>query len=249
MKTQIWAHRGASGYAPENTMEAFEKAIEMGAEGFELDVQMTKDGELVVTHDEEISRVSDGCGRVVNLSLEELRRLDFSQPKPGFGRCRIPLLSEVLELARDRGIVVNCELKNSVCPYSGMEERVLALVERLGMNEQIWYSSFNHYSMLHLRQLNPGAKTGLLYGDSILYEPWYYGLRAGVQALHPDFHTLLLANVVPASHQNGLRIHTWTVNKPENMERMLEIGVDAIITNYPDLAVQARNQFVPEKPF
>ena len=107
-KVKVWAHRGASGYAPENTLESFKLAADMGADGVELDVQLTKDGELVVVHDEYIDRVSDGHGRVVDYTLEELRRFNFNKMHPEYATsCKIPTLREVLELLNDTGMTVN----------------------------------------------------------------------------------------------------------------------------------------------
>ena len=124
MDVKIWAHRGASGYAPENTLEAFKLAAEMGADGVELDVQLTKDGEVVVVHDERIDRVSDGSGLVAEYTLEELRQFNFNKMHPEFAEiCRIPTLREVLECLKDTGLTVNVELKTGINFYEGIENK------------------------------------------------------------------------------------------------------------------------------
>ena len=133
MNTKIWAHRGASGYAPENTLESFELAIEQKADGIELDVQMTKDGELVVIHDETIDRTGNGTGRVQDHTLKELKALNFNKTHPEYASAKIPTLREVYELVKPSGITVNVEMKTGVY-FSGICI-VLELAEEMGMKE------------------------------------------------------------------------------------------------------------------
>ena len=159
--TEIWAHRGASGYAPENTLEAFALAAEMGADGVELDVQMSRDGYLVVAHDERIDRVSNGTGLIRDFTLKELKEFHFNKTHPEYREARIPTLREVYEALKNTSLWINVELKNGIYFYEGLEERVLELTGRLGMEKRVIYSSFNHHSMVHLKQLNPDALTGL----------------------------------------------------------------------------------------
>lgn len=151
--TKIWAHRGACADAPENTLPAFQLAFDQGADGVELDVQRTRDGVLVICHDETIDRTSDGSGAISELTFDQLRRLDFSNGRNGYARVPIPTLAEVLDLVRGTDKVVDIELKNSVVRYPGMEEQVDALVAGFGLTDQVWYSSFNHLSLLHLAEL------------------------------------------------------------------------------------------------
>ena len=117
---KVWAHRGASAYAPENTISAFRKAAEMKADGVELDIQLSKDGELVVIHDETVDRVSDRKGFVRDFTLRELQEIDVSRPIPGFGFERIPTLSEVLEELKPTGMTVNIECKTGIFFYPGL---------------------------------------------------------------------------------------------------------------------------------
>ena len=152
MKTKVWAHRGASAYAPENTLEAFRLAAEQKADGVELDVQLSKDGELVVIHDETIDRVSDGSGYVRDYTLEELKRFHFNRLHPEYADARIPTLAEVYELLKPTGLEINVEIKTGIYFYPGIEEKLFRLEQALGMQGKIIYSSFNHYSVMKMRE-------------------------------------------------------------------------------------------------
>ncbi len=236
-KTKIWAHRGASGYAPENTLEAFALAAQLGADGVELDVQFTKDRELVVIHDERIDRVSDGSGYVADYTLEELRRFCFSKTVPQSPPAKIPTLREVLELLRPTGLTVNIELKTGICFYPGIEKAVLGLVQELEMEERVIYSSFHHSSVLKIKELSRTARTGFLFCDGTLDMAEYAG-RYGVTALHPVRYYMKSPGFVKACKERGLLLHVWTINEKAEMEQMVQLGVDAIITNYPDVAYE-----------
>lgn len=244
MKTKVWAHRGASGYAPENTMEAFKMAIEMGADGIELDIQMSKDGKLVVIHDEYINRVSNGVGAVKEYTLEQLKAFNYNQPHQEFEYVTIPTLDEVYELVKDTTLIVNVELKNSIFNYEGMEEKALSLAAEYKLENRIIYSSFNHYSMLELKKLNDDAKTGFLYQDGILNLP-QYAVDAGMDALHPPFYNLEHPdiNLIRECKKLGIKLHVWTVNSKKDLERMYQLGIDAIITDYPDKAKEVGNSY------
>lgn len=235
--TKIWAHRGASGYAPENTLEAFRMAIEMGVDGIELDVQFTKDRQLVVIHDETIDRVSDGHGRVVDYTLEELKQFTFNKTHPAYQNCRIPTLEEVLTLMKPTGMTVNIELKTGVNFYDGIEDSVLRLVDGLKMQEQVIYSSFNHYSVRKVKELCPDAHVGFLYADGTLHMA-EYARENQAEALHPSVNNTQYTDLIPDCKEMGIALHVWTVNDKNDMERMAELGVDAIITNYPDVAYE-----------
>lgn len=236
-ETKVWAHRGASGYAPENTLEAFRMAIEMGADGIELDVQFTKDRQLVVIHDEIIDRVSDGHGRVVDYTLEELKQFTFNKTHPAYKDCKIPTLEEVLTLMKPTGMTVNIELKTGVNFYDGIEDSVLRLVDRLQMQEQVIYSSFNHYSVRKVKELCPDAHVGFLYADGTLHMA-EYAKKNQAEALHPSIHNMQYIDLVPDCKELGIALHVWTVNEKKDMQRMAELGVDAVITNYPDVAYE-----------
>lgn len=235
MKTKIWAHRGASGYAPENTIEAFELAMEQKADGIELDVQLSRDGQLVVIHDETVDRVSDGHGRVQDFTLEELKRLNVNRPHPEYARVQIPTLREVYEAVKESEITVNVELKTGVYFYPGICTKVLELAEEMGMENRIWYSSFNHMTLVSLKRMDPTVKTGILYSDGWLNVP-EYAARIQADALHPAYYNLQYPGFMKEARERGLKVHPWTVNDETAITYMVQEGVDAIITNYPDRA-------------
>ena len=240
MATKIYGHRGASGYAPENTLEAFELAAKMGADGVELDVHLTKDGELVVTHDEEISRVSDGTGRVADRTLKELKALRFNRTHPEYRDARIPTLGEVFDLLEPTGLGINIELKNSLIDYPGLEKRVIELAAKDFDLSLVIFSSFNHASMLRVKDIDRGLACGLLYEASMV-RPWEYALGLGMDALHPHFSEVITPGGECAeAHKAGIRVHTWTVNREEDLDAVLREGADILITNVPDLACQER---------
>lgn len=229
--TKIWAHRGSSGFAPENTLPAFEVAKELDIDGIELDVQMTKDGVLVVIHDETINRTSDGKGWVKDMTLEQLRQYNFAKNKPAFGFVTLPTLREVYELFRDTDYVINVELKTSVIPYD-IEEKVHELTVEMGMENQVIYSSFSHASILKMQQYVTKEQTAFLFSDGWL-DVASYGKAHGVQAMHPDMTYLELEKMVQECHEKGMKVHVWTVNEEEHALKLCDMGVDAIITNHP----------------
>lgn len=237
---KIFAHRGASGYAPENTLEAFQLAVDQGAEGVELDIHLTRDQEIIVTHDERIDRVSDGSGLIANLTLKDIKKHLFNKPHPEYTEAKAPTLQEVLELLQPAGLQVNIELKNSLLPYTGMEKKCVELVEKMGMGERVVYSSFNHHSMVLLKTIQPKAVCGLLYGCSLL-DPADYLKKSGADALHPQFADVLMHSEAYAKvRAQGGKVHVWTVNDDRDMRRVMDQDVDIIITNYPDRALAVR---------
>lgn len=247
MSTQIWAHRGASAYAPENTLEAFRLALDMGADGIELDIQLSADGELMVLHDDTIDRTSSGTGRLSDMTLWQLKELDFSMGMSQYAGARIPTLREVYRLLAKRDVIVNVEIKAEEGNYEQICKKALALEREMEMQGRILYSSFNHYALLTMRQQDPLAKIGLLY-ECVMVNPQLYAKRIGADAIHPSRYTLLVPGVVRRCHRAGIRVHTWTVDDPISIRMMLEKGVDAIITNKPDLAKKIlQEREVPSK--
>jgi glycerophosphoryl diester phosphodiesterase len=198
ISTRILAHRGFSAAAPENTLAAFRSAIEAGADGFELDVHMTKDGELVVIHDETVDRTTNGTGWIKDLTLVEIKRLDAgSWYSSQFTDERIPTLREVLDLIKDSNHTVNIELKNNLIAYPKLEEKVLREVDRADMEKRVVLSSFNHTSIYNLHLLRPTVKLGVLYDEPISI-PWAYAKSLGATAIHPHFnlHTTFYSNIL-----------------------------------------------------
>lgn len=234
----ILAHRGASGYAPENTMPAFELAKEMGADGFELDVHLSSDGHLIVIHDETLDRTTNGTGLVSSKSLAEIKTFDASYGKVKYSAAKIPLLEEVLELIKGTGMIINIEIKTDVIQYPGIEEKCLKLVEDMRLKEQIIFSSFNHYTLVKLRAMCSDVKLGVLYSDG-LYQPWIYAKSIKADYLHPYWPNLFFDNYVSEAMINGVGLNSWTVNDLKAMRFCLENNV-GIITNYPDIALQEK---------
>ena len=236
LKTEVWAHRGASGwdrqYAPENTMPAFRKAVEMGADGIELDVQLTKDGEIVICHDERIDRTSRGHGWLKDFTLAELNEIDFGKPHVEYGFVEIPTLREFLEFAKPLDITVNIELKTGVLYYEDLEEKTAAMVSGYGMDDRVIYSSFNYYSLQKLKRIVPDTKISLLMGEDFVRVPEdVQSLNAC--AVHPAEHIVDRA-YIENCHAHGIKVHAWTVDNPDRMRALIGMGVDAFITDCPD---------------
>ncbi len=237
---KIWAHRGASEYAPENTMEAFEWAVKLGADGIELDVHKTKDQQIVVIHDEKLDRTSTGKGWVKNYTLDELRQFDYSRGT-GFGKEKhytIPTLREVYEMLKPTSLTINVELKTGIIHYQRIERELLKIAEEYGMSDRIIYSSFNHQSVEKIHLLDPDAKVGFLYADAYTWMP-EYAKKAGMNALHPAFYNLFLPRFMEDCAKNDIDVNIWTIDSLEQMFVCMEAGVNAIITNYPDKAREA----------
>lgn len=233
----VWAHRGASAHYPENTLSAFRGAIDAGADGVELDVHLTKDGRLIVTHDEDTARVTGVSGKIALMTLDEIQRLNFASFRNGATFETAPTLDAVLDLIAPTDLTVNIELKNSIEPYPGMEERVLALVHEKKMEERVLYSSFNFDSMALLKRLDPSAKAGLLYVmfDSTVFRR---AKEIGADALHPLWRLTAFPPYVAHCHCKGLKVHGWTIDSEFSLKACRWAGADAVITNDPERALR-----------
>ncbi|MGG6314502.1 glycerophosphodiester phosphodiesterase [Paenibacillus macerans] len=228
-----FAHRGAAGYYPENTMLSFAKALELGATGIETDVQMTKDGELVLIHDETLQRTAGSPEWVKDFSLAEIKQREAgSWFHADYAGERIPTLEELLELVSGTDTIVNIELKTGVVMYPGIEQKVVDAVRRYGISERIVLSSFNHYSLVECKKIAPDIRTGILYMEG-LYEPWDYAKRIGADALHA-YQYALTPELVAEAKAAGVAYHPFTVNDPKVMQALIRAGVAGIITDYPD---------------
>lgn len=235
--SKIFAHRGFSGKYPENTMLAFEKAVEIGVDGIELDVHLTKDNEIVIIHDEDIKRTCDGEGLVKDMTLEELRKFDASATFRGvYGFCGIPTLREYFELVKDTPIITNIELKTGVYEYPTIEKRVIDMVREFGLSDKIIFSSFNHFTVKRCEEIAPEIKRGFLTGDWI-YDFGKYTAERNVQCCHP-WHVSLSEEVIREMHEAGCEINTWTVNEYADIEKLSKWGVDSLIGNFPDRMIE-----------
>lgn len=240
--TKNYAHRGFSGKYPENTMLAFEKAIEAGADGIELDVQLTKDGEVVIIHDETVNRTTEGEGAVVDYTYEELSKLDASYIYRGqMGINKIPTLKEYLAFVKDIDIVTNIELKTGVLEYIGIEEKVWELIKAYGVENKVIISSFNHFTILRMKKIAPELKYGLL-SESWLIDAGRYVKALGVQCYHP-IYVNLTEEVVQEVKSHGIEINTFTVNKEEAVRDLIEKKIDCIIGNFPDMVSRVLKEY------
>jgi len=226
-------------------MEAFRMAHEMGADGIELDVQLTRDGEIVVVHDEKIKRVTGRPGLVKDYTLRELKAMRFNRTHPEYADAQIPTLEEVLDFVRGTDMTVNIELKTGRFFYKDLEKRTAQMVREMGLARQVIYSSFNHYSVRLLKALDPDVPGGLLYSDGYIDMP-SYAAGMGVDALHPAQYNIQYPHFMEDCRAKGLKVHVWTVNTEEELRFMYRSGVDAVITNYPDRARRVRAEMAAE---
>ena len=232
-----FAHRGFCGKYPENTMLAFRKALEAGVDGIELDVQLTKDGHVVIIHDEKVDRTTNGKGLVVDYLLEDLQKLDASSIFTGqMGFNPIPTLREYFELVKDYPIVTNIELKTSVNEYPGIEEKVLELIREFKLEDRIIISSFNHYSVKRMQAMAPELGYGLL-SDTWILNAGAYTKAHDVACYHPSVRQMK-QEIVDELKANGRIINVWTVNTEEQIRDLYHKGIDCVIGNFPDLTAR-----------
>lgn len=231
---EIIAHRGASAVCPENTMSAFERSLELGATGIETDVQMTSDGRLVLIHDETLSRTGGAEGWVKDTTYDQLRTGDAgSWFHADFAGERIPSLEELFKLVQGKGTLLNLELKNGIVSYKGMEEKVIQAIRDWKLEEQVVLSSFNHASLVRCKRLAPEIRTALLYMEK-LYRPYDYAAKLEASGLHP-YKLAVTQEEVAAALAHGIVTYPFTVNDPAEMQAMMDMGVQGIITDVPDV--------------
>lgn len=229
-----FAHRGFSGKYPENTMLAFQKAYEAGADGIELDVQLTKDGELVIIHDEAVDRTTNGTGYVRDYTLAELRDLDASYVYIGkIEKNLIPTFREYCEWVKDKDLVTNIELKTGVFEYLGIEKQVLDMLLEYQLEDKVIISSFNHFSILRMKEMAPQLKYGLL-SEAWIIDAGAYTKSLDVPCYHPIFRNLT-PEVVEELKSHNIEINTFTVNTKEDVLDLYEKGIDIVIGNFPDM--------------
>ncbi len=227
----IFAHRGASRVAPENTLAAFRQAVEIGADGIELDVQLSADGVPVVIHDATVDRTTNGSGEVRGLTLAQLRELDAgAHAGAAFAGERIPTLEETLAEVGDK-LLIDIELKYPTLETASLEAQVIEVIRRMGMQRRVWLSSFKPYALHTARQLAPELPCGLLYGPLSLTS-WLLAPITPYEALHP-YAGLVGERMMRRAQRRGLRVITWTVDDPTQAQQLADWGVDAIITNRP----------------
>lgn len=230
---KVFAHRGARGYAPENTMTAFQKGLDLGADGVELDVQLTKDGEVVICHDHTIDRTSNSSGLISSYTLDELKKLDFgSWYKPDFAEEKIPTLEEFLTWFASTGKMVNIEIKNGPIVYKGIEAKIVAMVRKHGITDRTIISSFYHPSLVAVKALHSDIMTGALFAHRPV-NPVKLARELCADYLHPHWH-YIDRDWVSQAHANGLGVNVYTVNTIDEYAMSRDSGVDIIISDYPD---------------
>ncbi len=235
-KPVIFAHRGASAHAPENTIAAFELAREQGADAIELDVKLSADGIPVVFHDPILDRTTNGSGTLADFSLAALQKLDA-----GNGQ-RIPTLAQVFERV-GRDLYINIELTNYTTPKDDLVDRVVEVIKEHQLQASVMFSSFLPKNLKRAAELLPDIPRGLLAIPRPLgIFARTFGFRSpSYQAIHPH-HSNVSQRVIEQAHQRGQRVHVWTVNDREMMRQLAKWGVDGIFTDDPVLAIKTLRQ-------
>lgn len=242
MVTLIYAHRGASKLAPENTMSAFELAHQAGADGIETDVQLTKDGVPVLIHDENVRRTTNGTGFVQDYTYEEIKKLDAgSWFSTKFSDTPIVTLEEFLEWVQDKSMVLNIELKNNVIDYKNMERIVYDLLQAYQLLDQTVVSSFNPDSMKRMKEIDPKVTTAFLTSQK-LPDLLGYLKRLHVDGLHAKYR-LLNKKLAENCMQQNLSLRIYTVNRPAQMKKCFKLKCEGIFTDVPHLAKEYRELY------
>lgn len=237
---KIFAHRGLSGFYPENTILAFEKCLNLNIYGIELDVQKSKDNHLVVIHDETVDRTFNGSGYVKNMTLKELQSLNSSfKTYENNLNCKIPTLKEVLILFKPTNFIINIELKNNKVNYKNLEKDVVNLVKELKMEKRVLISSFKMKSVKKTKKLCPKIKTAYLISDK------FYNLRFKnliffrlinnkCSFANPNF-LLVDKYFIKKCHAKDIKVLCYTVNSIEDYEKLSNLKCDGIFTDYPNI--------------
>ena len=240
------AHRGARMQAPENTLPAFRLAAELGADGIELDAQLSKDGTAVIVHDFTLDKTTNGHGRVSDFTLSELKTLDAgSHFSAEFAGTPIPTLEEVFA-ALGPVLLINVELKTDSFTDNGLEAEVIRLIENFNLQDRTMLSSFNPFALRRAYRINPNIKRGFLWATDLPLLLRSKLLRPITHAdmFHPQWDALT-AETVKREHARNKLVNIWTCNEIADMRRMIEFGVDAIMTDYPDRLRQVLNDTSP----
>jgi glycerophosphoryl diester phosphodiesterase len=234
----IFAHRGASAYAPENTLAAFQLALQQGARAIEFDVKLTADGQVVVIHDQTVNRTTDGTDKVAQLPLAAIRELDAgSWLSAKFRGEKIPTLDEVFE-ALGKKLLMNVELTNYTTPFDALTQKVAELVKRHGLENHIWFSSFFPHNLMNMARLLPSIPRGqCIWPGPIGWWQRAWGSLIDLQAEHP-WKGDITAQYVKSVHARRRRIHAWTVNQPDELRRLKALHVDGIFTDDPLTAIE-----------
>jgi len=233
---KIFAHRGYSGAYPENTMLAFTKALEADADGIELDVQLSKDGHVVIIHDEKLDRTTDGSGKVADHTLAALQKLNAAKLyKRGSEFHSIPSFDEYCAWASTTELITNVELKTGLVYYPGLEAKCIEIIKKHNLEKKVFFSSFNHLSLVTARKLAPKIKVGALVMERGLEGAGRAVSEYGFHYYHPAFESLCKAQVEEC-HAHDVKVNVWTVNSMKALEDCYAWGVDGIFTDFPKVA-------------
>jgi glycerophosphoryl diester phosphodiesterase len=227
------AHRGASAYAPDNTIEAINKAFELGADGIEIDVQMSRDGELFLFHDWDLEKVTGDKALITSKTMAEIKKIDAgSWFSSKFAGIKLPTLEEAFD-AVPKGKIVNIEIKKTSVDTREVEDKVVKCVRDMGMTERVIISSFNHKTIAKIEKIDSEIKTALIIA-SMLINPVRYLSSFRCYSLHPVFY-YADADLINELHDNNIKIYPWVVNDAGYARVLTDAGCDGIITNYPDI--------------
>ena len=246
--TRVIAHRGFSGRAPENTLLAIREAIAIGAEMVEIDVTMTADGHVILLHDETLDRTTSGTGPPTDHTLEEIRELDagawFSTV---FAGEKIPTLSEALQTVKGR-ILINIEIKPEAVDH-GVVPKIASLIAEHEMHNQVIVSSFSPEALLRMKIADPEVITATLFNKDLHTgrDPLEIVLEVGSRGFNISARRLTAA-MIERCHKHGIPIAVYTVNEPDEMRRLIELGVDAVFTDHPGLMLSLIHISEPTRP-
>lgn len=233
----IIAHRGGAKLAPENTLAAIRQAVELGVDMIEIDVILSKDGEIIVIHDDKIDRTTNGEGVVKEMTLDQIRQYDAgSWFDESFAGEKVPTLDEVFDAIGGESILL-IEIKDGDEEYPGLEKKVVESIHRHDANEWVVVQSFNEQSVLRVKQMDPTLMTFYLMGKN--FGEFYNRLPADKPATLPYQGVAVHYSGIDAEkakklHETGYQLYVWTVNEDTDMDMMIEAGVDGIITDRPD---------------
>ncbi len=249
-KSLVIAHRGANKYAPQNTMHAFKKAYELGCDGFETDVHITKDGKIVICHNYTIDETSTGKGKVADMTLDELKSYDFgSYFSKQFEGTEIPTIDEFLSFVETTDIsVLNIEIKSPKASETAIVRETIKAVKEHGLFDKLLISSFDPKLLVEAKMIDGKCKTGFLYSPKsptlpkMIWRQLRYTKSIGCDAVHPHY-VFVNKTFVENAHKMGIKVNPWTVDDVFNIDRLLKIGCDGIITDLPDVVGGMRERY------
>jgi glycerophosphoryl diester phosphodiesterase len=237
----IYAHRGSSLKYPENTMLAFEKAVLAGANGIELDVQLTRDKKVIIFHDWRLNRIFNKEGKISNYRYDQIKTWDAGIWKSKkFKGLTVPTLEEVLIFAAKKKIVLNIELKNFFSGNNGLEHHVIRLIKKHNLMNQTVISTFNPLSLQMMHEIEPAIPLALLY-FGFLDSPWEFAAKYHCQYIHPPVSQVSEEMVIKAK-EHHLKVIPYHVNNKESIQKMIRLGVHGIITSRPRTAATILNE-------